>query len=172
MPTPKSKGSKQKLRRWSFEARLTKDGETHVLSLPAVTIGNSADAQKGAQDVARTMLEDSRFAGHTIHVQPIGHETLAVEVVNQIHGLNDEGRIITLALRVACESMTAEFTGSEDEKEKQILTLMGQFAMLGRERYRHQMLREQGIDPDTIVPAEEVPAEPLPEAFAAHEVTA
>lgn len=169
MATPKSKESKKKMRRWQYLVHVTKDGKKGTFQPPAITIGSSHDAQKAAASIQKDMETLPQFEGATVKVEPVGFETVSQTTLNQINGLSDEVKLITIALKLAVTDLVntqaTDGVVEHDKVDQLVREKIGVYAKAARQ----QMLEEQAkaMGGELVAPASEV--EGLPENFVAPE---
>lgn len=163
MPTPKSKDSKRKLRRWQYEVRATRDDRSQVFQAPAVTIGTSQDARTTARQIREDLARAPQFEGATLAVTPIGHETVSRTILTQLTGLQDENRLLTRVIKDLVSEQIRQERGNADAPttpfEDQVRERMGQAYLDARKA----MIAEQQAKTDEVVAtlSESAPAEAL-----------
>jgi hypothetical protein len=145
-----------KVRRWTFIAKVVRDGKTSTFQPPALTIGNRLAARKAADEMlANITATDARFAGCTVTVDPEAHEVVSESILNQINGLEQQTNMIIRALKAACTRCVTLDPGTIDTPEEfnnAVTSLIGQFALEQQALMEVEKLKARGIDPSTIVP--------------------
>lgn len=102
---PKSKGSRQKLRRWTFAAQIQfENGQTHGSKMPGVVFGNSAEAQAVAKELQLNYTKDPE-SPQNLEIVPIGHETVSLHTKRQLEGLNDNANLAFKAAYILAERL-------------------------------------------------------------------
>lgn len=102
---PRSKSSRQKLRRWSFITRMKMEGgdvQTH--QLPGLSYGNSAQAQQTADDLLE-QFKKHEGAPQDVTLIPVGHETISETTMRQLNGLQSQVNLITKAAFILAEKL-------------------------------------------------------------------
>ena len=116
---PRSKESRQKIRRWSFSGELPlENGGKTGFDLPGMSVGTAADAQATA-DRLLEQFKSSPEAPAGVKIIPIGHETVSPEIQRQLQGLNDQQNLFNKATFILAENYRLA-TGSE----KDLLTIV------------------------------------------------
>jgi hypothetical protein len=118
---PRSKSSRQKLRRWSFITRMkmeTGDVQTH--QLPGLSYGNSAQAQQTADDLL-AQFKQHEGAPQDVTLIPVGHETISETTMRQLNGLQAQVNLITKAAFILAEKFRLAST-----TDKSIEDLVGE----------------------------------------------
>jgi hypothetical protein len=68
----KSKGPRPlKIRRWSYEITVTKDGNTRTFEPPALTVGARPEAEKAAEQLRENVLKAPGFENSIVSVKPV-----------------------------------------------------------------------------------------------------
>jgi type IV secretory pathway TrbL component len=90
---PKSKESRQKLRRWTFAVEMKLEGgQTHAYKVPGVVFGNAAEAKAVAAELTKNYAkEDMAPAG--LEIIPVSHETVSADTKRQLEGLNENSNL-------------------------------------------------------------------------------
>jgi hypothetical protein len=167
---PSSKESLRKIRRWGYQVKITKDGNVHNFVPPALSVGTGQTARSAAADIKKDFESLEQFNGCTIEVDPIGYETVSIQILNQIEGLRDQSDLLSQALTdavtelVKLEPVPEELKGKEftaEDIKKEVAQRMTNIVMAVRERVKRERMIAAGIDPDTVVasPVEQIPAE-------------
>lgn len=80
----------QKVRRWSYKAILTKDGQTSELPLQTLSIGTAPASKQSAKKLEEQLRADKQLEGYDIRVVNEGHETISPTIMAQIQGMEFE----------------------------------------------------------------------------------
>jgi hypothetical protein len=148
-----------KIRRWTFIAKVVRDGKVSTFQPPALTIGNRLAARKAANEMLANITEtDARFAGCQVTVDPEAHEVVSESILNQINGLEQQTNMIIRALKSACTrivTLDPAKPESEEEFNNAVTALIGEFALEQQALMEVEKLTERGIDPSTIVPEDQ-----------------
>jgi hypothetical protein len=113
----KSKGSKQKLRRWSFIAHLKLEaaGE-RAFKMPGFVFGNSAEARNTADELKKKFLDgEDKF--DAVEIECVAHETVSIDTQRQLLGLNDQVNLMTKTSFVLAERLRLGLGESKDVAE-------------------------------------------------------
>lgn len=135
MPTPKSKESKRKVRRWTFDVLVKQDDDVRTFQPNAVTIGSSRNAQDAAANIQADLQSSDRFKDARVTVKPVGHEVVSSAIVNQLNGLQDEGRLLGRAIKNLVTAQLTQAGVSETEATfgDQVRERMGQAVITARD---------------------------------------
>jgi hypothetical protein len=134
VPTPKSKASKRKMRRWQYDVLATKDGQTQRFHSPAMTIGTSRIARETATKIAQDLSTLPQFDGALVTVKPAGCETVSQTVIAQINGLSDENKMLVRTIKdLVSDRIKADPNESfETPFDDQVKEAMGKAVMNAR----------------------------------------
>ena len=154
MPTPKSKDSKRKARRWQYEVTAVRNGTRQTTIAPAMTIGNCQDARQAALSIRDDLSHAAQFEGAVVSVKPVGCEVVSSAVLNQMTGLQSEARLLG---HVVKNLVTAQLTAELGDKihdpetgfENVLKERMGKAIVDGR----NEMLAEQKAQADKAAAA-------------------
>lgn len=135
----KSKESKQKQRRWTYEADVTLVMAAHTnpegvgvparvlpqrtLKLEAISYGTAKDARQDCINHEQYLRTSNKmFEDSLIHVRALPKETVSNETIRQIQGYRDMSFILDKALELAClsdgyKSIPAEHNSIKEVKE-------------------------------------------------------
>jgi hypothetical protein len=101
---PKSKESRQKLRRWSYMAEMNVAGVKQNFKMPGITYGNSSEAALvGVKLLEQFNLDPSMTA--EARVVPIAHETISLTTKTQFTGMQDQVNLVTKASLILAERL-------------------------------------------------------------------
>lgn len=167
---PSSKESLRKIRRWGYQVEITKGENVHHFVPPALSVGTGQTARQAAADIKKDFEALEQFKDCTIKVNPIGYETVSIQILNQIEGLRDQSDLLSQALTdavtelVKLEPVPEELKGKEftaEDIKKEVAQRMTNIVMAVRERVKRERMIAAGIDPDTVVasPVEQIPTE-------------
>ena len=133
---PKTKASRQKMRRWTFAAEMKlEDGQKFSSKLPGMIYGNSQEAHQTAAGLLRQFLSDPT-APQDATVVPIAHETVSPDTVRQFRGMNDQVNLFTKAAFILAEKYRLAST-----TDKEIIQLVNEAVEEARE-HLYPRLRE------------------------------
>lgn len=117
---PKSKGSRQKLRRWTFAAQIKlESGQVVGSKMPGVVYGNSAEANAVAKEL-QAKYGQTEGASQGMEVVPISHETVSLDTKRQLEGLNDNANLAFKSAYILAERL--KIAMGLEETEHQIVT--------------------------------------------------
>lgn len=117
---PRSKESRQKLRRWTFAAQMKMEsGHVQGFNMPGLTYGNSHEAQATAKELL-DKFKSGEGAPENVEIIPIAHETVSMATKRQLQGLNDQSNLATKAAFVLAEKY--RLSASSDKTVVELVT--------------------------------------------------
>ena len=130
MSMPKSKDARRKIRRWSYEIHVSKDGQTRRIPSGMISIGTSQLARDSAKRMQAEVAGLPQFEGETVTVHPMAHETISREILDQINGANNENQLLIEIARDLIRTNLIQ-GGTEAPTEEQITETL-QARVLGK----------------------------------------
>jgi hypothetical protein len=94
---------RQKIRRWSYVAHISKDGQTHELPLQTLSIGTSKSSKQSAQNLEAQLRAEQQFDGYDLKVISEGHETISPAIMGQLQGMEFELTVYRRAVKKLAE---------------------------------------------------------------------
>lgn len=146
----KTKDSKAKLRRWSYQAhvRVKPDLPTALLKLETMSYGSAKQARAECLAQAEALKQSPALAASEIVVKAIPHETISIATLNQVNGFRDMASILDLALTTAIESaqrilsgdlIGAEFMETPETKQGEVTIPARTLSTIKEDFYRRAL---------------------------------
>ena len=159
-----SKEARRKLRRWTFLVTVSKDGSEQHFQPPALVMGDSQTAHSAADKMREDIAKLAQFAEALVTVAPQPQETVSIEVLRQIQGVDEQLTRVTITLKAVLVDLVKlepvpqalagqEFTPTDVDQEANERRV--QYVKAARAEIERRKMLEAGIDPETVLSAEQ-----------------
>jgi hypothetical protein len=145
----KTKESRRKIRRWSFQAVLTTGpNETKPLRLEQVSFGTHKQALQLSKEIEQQLrTEVPMFKAADLKVLPIEHETISLVTLQQVKGYKDMSMILDLALELAIQGSTEGYNPFDESAENREKLYSAKEEWFNKAR--EKLLPKKEIEPET-----------------------
>ena len=143
-----------KIRRWSYEITVTKDGNTRMFEPPALTVGARPAAEAAAEQLRQNVLKAPGFENATVSVKPVSSKHKVDErTLRHLNGLNDELQIIGIALKNVCTEL-AKTEMNEGYTDEDLATkateLIGEYCKAAQKELIERRTGGKIVDPEEL----------------------
>lgn len=125
---------------------------------PTLTIGDRVRADAAAADLKQEVITLPQFKDSAIVVIAEPQETVSIEILNQISGLDQQGRTLATELHTATALIVGNELSAEekaaldsDALSEKVTARMTEFVAAEQKLEQRQQLIAAGIDPDAVV---------------------
>ena len=153
-----SKDAKRKIRRWTFRVDVHHETGMRSFRPPTLSIGDRVRADAAAADLKQEVITLPQFKDSAIVVIAEPQETVSIEILNQISGLDQQGRTLATALRTATALIVGNELSAEEKAaldsdafSEKVTARMTEFVAAEQKLEQRQQLIAAGIDPDAVV---------------------
>jgi hypothetical protein len=144
----KSKDSRNALRRWNFEAKLTHDdGSLSTKKMPGSFFGTHNEALEMMKQL-EARFRDSTKNVSNIEIRPLAYETISFETRQQLLAMNSQANLVMQAAYILAEELRVALK-SDKTMDELVQIAIGSAQEIRRAEYTGQITKNGPIAQDS-----------------------